>query len=251
MEVVSISDTAATVRTYVYEVIKTISGKPHSWIPLHPNDIRFHVAVACDTLYQKLYLQNEVETATKAYNVFTDMAAGKNVDPEGTVGDYIIQSGAGVAVHAGESILLADGFTASEGAYFSAYVEPFFTCIHQISIPEKGNEQVPVIKEYSVEKTNFSDAEETTKESEFYLKLYPNPSMGSVTIEYNLTQSDFVEICLLDNFGKSVYTLKNRTHHDSGVYKIILSGVELPSGTYFCRLKTEHSQKTEKLLIVR
>jgi len=72
-----------------------------------------------------------------------------------------------------------------------------------------------------------------------------------VTIEYNLNHSEIVEITLHDNFGKRVYKLQNRAAHDAGVYKIMLTGVDLPAGIYFCTLKTENTQKTEKLLIVR
>jgi hypothetical protein len=64
-------------------------------------------------------------------------------------------------------------------------------------------------------------------------------------------QSESVEITLSDNLGKLVYKLKNRTPHDAGIYKITLNGVELNSGIYFCTLRTETEQRTEKLLIVK
>ena len=99
--------------------------------------------------------------------------------------------------------------------------------------------------------TNSLNVEEPITDRESYLKLYPNPSTGNVTIEYNLNKSELVEISLHDNFGKLVYSLKNRAPHDAGVYKITFNGVELPAGIYFCTLRTENGQKTEKLLIVR
>jgi hypothetical protein len=190
---------------------------------------------------------------TQSYNVINEVTAGKEVTPDIPVGNYVIENGGKVSLHAGESIVLSDGFTASAGSHFYAYIEPFFTCTYSAPSIVRGdnNEQVPVIKDYSVEKSNFQNSENTTLEKELYLKLYPNPSTGNVTIEYSLNKSEMVEITLHDNFGKPVYILKNKTPHDSGVYKISLTGVELPAGIYYCTLKTDNTQRTEKLMMVR
>jgi hypothetical protein len=253
MDIVSISETEATVRTYVYEVLQTLSGKPCDWIPVHSDSVKFHISVACDNLQNNLFLQNKVEINTKTYNVLTNVWVGKDVNPEEPVGDYIIQSDASVSLHAGEEIILSDGFTASSGSNFYAYVEPFFICIYSEKTQQKesNNAQVSVIKDYIVEKTDFQNLEAEISDKELYLKLYPNPSTGNVTIEYNVNKSEVVEITLHDNFGKPVYILKNRMSHDSGNYIITLSGVELPSGIYYCTLRTDSSKKTEKLMIVR
>ncbi|MCL2168167.1 MAG: S8 family peptidase [Lentimicrobiaceae bacterium] len=253
MEVVALSETEATVRTYFYEVIQTISGTPQQWIPSHPDSVRFHISVMCDTFQHKLYLQNEIESGTKSYNVITHILAGKNVNPDEVFGNYTIQSKASVSLHAGEKIVLSDGFTASAGSHFHAYVDPFFICTYTAKTLTKGetDELTPVITDYSVEKKEFQSFEETKITNELYLKLYPNPSNGDVTIEYSINETKVVEISLYDNFGKPFYILKNRAPHDSGVYKIMLTGVELPTGIYNCTLKTENNQKTEKLLILK
>jgi len=246
MEVVNVTETEATVRTYVYEVVG--SGGT-VWLPTSPSDVRFHIAVMRDNFSKEVYLQNKVEGATKNYTALTTIAAGRKVTTEIPVGDYIINNGGKVSLHAGEAILLSDGFYAMPGSYLKTHIEPFFFCEHKASAPENRNnqEQTFVISDYTVEKT----ATEAIAEGDYYLKLYPNPSAGDVTIEYNLSRSELVEISLFDNFGKLVYQLKNRTPHEAGVYKITLTGVELQNGIYLCTLKTETGQKTEKLIIAR
>jgi hypothetical protein len=246
MEVVNATETEATVRTYVYEFI----GSPRaSWIPAHPDEVRFHIAVMNDNFHNEMFLQNEVETTTQNYTSLTTIAAGKNVTAAKPIGDYVIQSGGRVSLHAGESILLSDGFHAALGSFFKTHIEPFFICddkaLAQIEIGD--NESLYVINNYAVEKTY----EVGVIEGDYYLKLYPNPSAGEVTIEYNINRAEIVEISLHDNFGKLVYKLNNRAPHEAGVYKITLSGVELPNGTYYCTLQTETGKKTEKLLIMR
>jgi len=244
MEVVNVMETDATVRTYVYEVINPGHIK---WIPTHPDSVRFHIAVMRDNLHNELFLQNEVEPTTKNYTAITTIAAGKNVTPEKPIGDYVIRSGGSVGLHAGESITLADGFHAQAGSFFKTHIEPFFICDYKAPAPAKsgGNEPLYVISDYSVEKTGVD------KVVRDYMKIYPNPSAGGVTIEYNLSLSELVEITLHDNSGKLVYKLRNRTPHEAGVYKITFSGVELPNGIYLCTLKTETGQKTEKLIIAK
>jgi hypothetical protein len=249
MELFDVSETEVTVQTYVYKVIRTISGPSHEWIPVAPEEVRFHVWASSGDLRHELFLQNEAVNRKETYNVITHIAAGKEVTSEQPQGNYEIESGGNVSLRAGESILLADGFIAQQGSFFSAFVEPFFTCELNALETAQGSSNAPlsVIGHYSVEKIEENDAQK----KDFYLKLYPNPAAGEVTIEYNLSRSEVVEITLRDNFGKLVYKLKNRTPHDAGLYKITLHGVELQSGLYLCTLKTENSQKTEKLMITR
>jgi len=251
MDKQSVSQTEATVRTYVYEIIQTLGGVKYDWIPVSPDKVRFNVFVTCDNLQYKLFLQNESENAAITYNAITGIEAGKNVNPDEPTGDYVILTGANVDLHAGESVVLSDGFTANFGSHFRAFIEPYFNCVFAAEVAEKGNnEPISVITRYSVEKTEFPDLKEKVEENGLYLKLYPNPSTGNVTIEYNLSHSESVEITITDNFGKPVYKLKNRTPHDAGVYKILLTGVELPAGIYYCTLRTEKTQITEKLMLV-
>jgi len=248
MELENVTETEATLRTYVYEVINPGHIK---WIPTHPDSVRFHMAVMRDNLHNELFLQNEVEATTKNYTAITTVAAGKNVTPVShgiQIGDYVIRSGGSVALHAGESITLTDGFHAQAGSFFKTHIEPFFICDYKAPAPAKsgGNEQQYVISNYSVEKTAVDEVVR-----DYYLKIYPNPSAGEVTVEYNLSLSELVEITLHDNSGKLVYKLRNRAPHEAGVYKITFSGVELPNGIYLCTLKTETEQKTEKLIIAK
>ncbi len=255
MDVMSVSETSAQVRTWVYEVVSTISGQQLSWVPTNPANVKFNFTVL-SSLSNNLYFQNQVLTDTEVHNAMTKIEAGKNVTSTVPVGNYIVQNGANVTFHAGNEVVLLDGFVAETGSNFHAYVDPFFTCT-QYSLGRKANnnnDQYPAIKDFKVELIEkarpISAIEKKTEETIF--KVYPNPSSGDISIEYNLYISDdFIEITLHDNSGRLVYKLKNKSTHEAGTYIVKLSGVDLPSGTYHCILKTNNTFQTKEIIIAK
>jgi hypothetical protein len=125
--VLNISSTAANVQTWVYEVISTISGQTVSWVPTAPTNIRFNLTVL-SSLSTDLYFQNQTVTGTETHNAMNKIEAGKNVTSAVPVGDYVVQNGADVTFHAGNVIILSDGFVAEAGSNFNAFIDPFFSC---------------------------------------------------------------------------------------------------------------------------
>lgn len=171
---------------------------------------------------------------------------------------HTIESGQTAEYVAHESITLKPGFHAKAGSNFTARIEPCNSCTQfsKITVTENGEElEVAQTMSHAIEKITDTQSEEKIDEkmmdNDFYLKLYPNPSAGDVTIEYTINKSEFVEILLHDNQGKLVYKLKNNSTHDSGVYQITLGGAELPAGIYYCTLQTENKRATEKLIIFK
>ena len=168
-----------------------------------------------------------------------------------------IEPGQTVTYTAHEQVILKPGFHAKAGSNFRAYVEPCNACTQflMVRVTENGEELVSQIMSQAIEKITEPQSEEKIEkkmmDDEFYLKLYPNPSAGDVTIEYNTSKSDVVEILLHDSQGKLVYKLKNNSTHDSGMHRITLNGAELPAGIYFCTLQTGNKHTTEKLIIVK
>jgi len=253
MDVVSVSPTSATVRTWVYEVISTISGQQLSWVPTTPSNVRFNFTVL-SSLSNDLYFQNQTVTGTETLNAMNKIEAGRNVTGAVPIGDYVVQSGANVTFHAGNEIVLSDGFVAEAGSNFHAFVDPFFTCT-QYPMGKMANNNSgssPAIKDYEVELIKKTQSPTTVLNSiETIFKIYPNPSNGDISIEYNLNKSESVEITLHDNCGRPVYKLKNKSPHEAGTYLIKLTGIDLPSGVYYCVLQTNDIFKTKEIIIAK
>lgn len=263
MHVMDVTETSATVRTWVYEIISTMSGQQISgYVPTSPSNVRFDFTVL-SSLENDLYLQNQtISSGAETYNAMNKIEVGNNVTSNISQGDFIVIGGANVTLHAGDMIVFKQGATITSGVNgaFRAYVDPFFTCTqYPMGIMANGNNNSYIgIKDYEVELIEKPQAINTESlitrnlmHAETFFKIYPNPSNGDISIEYNLNKSDIVEIFLQDNCGRPVYKLKNKSPHEAGFYQIRLTGIDLPSGIYYCVLHTNDTYKTEKVIILK
>ena len=79
--------------------------------------------------------------------------------------------------------------------------------------------------------------------------LVTTPIRNEIRISYTLSKTSSVQITLYDILGRKVQTLIKRT--DSPGRREVTRTVNLPSGTYFVRLKTPDKTQSRKLEIVK
>ncbi len=84
---------------------------------------------------------------------------------------------------------------------------------------------------------------------------YPNPFNQSTVINYNLPVPENVRLVLYNMAGQQVCTLVD-DHQQAGEHYIKWrgkneSGIALPSGVYMCRLFTESTVQSRKILLLR
>jgi hypothetical protein len=72
---------------------------------------------------------------------------------------------------------------------------------------------------------------------ELALSCSPNPVNDNSFLQFNLKQSGFCTLEILDQTGRVVYELLNE-NLASGQHKVLLTGINLSSGSYVCQLKT-------------
>lgn len=85
--------------------------------------------------------------------------------------------------------------------------------------------------------------------------LAPNPTTGSVRLEYELSRSSGVQVRIYDVTGRLVRTLVD-SPQAAGVYPAVWdgrndNGSEASSGAYFVRIQAGTFRHTEKLVLVR
>jgi len=81
-------------------------------------------------------------------------------------------------------------------------------------------------------------------------KTYPNPASGRATVEYALPEQSDVTIAVYDVLGRRVATLADGAKQ-AGRRTAVLDAGQMPSGTYFVRMRAEDFQQTRRLTVVR
>ncbi len=82
------------------------------------------------------------------------------------------------------------------------------------------------------------------------LNVFPNPASGNVTFNFNLTETEKVQIVVYDVKGKMVKQITD-AKHTAGVNNIQVSLNELAAGIYTCKLITNETVLNTKLTLVK
>jgi hypothetical protein len=87
--------------------------------------------------------------------------------------------------------------------------------------------------------------------SYFGLKpAFPNPFNPKITIPFNLPESRYVEIVIIDILGQVVAELSNETWLP-GQQSITWNANQISSGVYFIHFSSENHHKTQKILLLK
>jgi hypothetical protein len=78
----------------------------------------------------------------------------------------------------------------------------------------------------------------------------PNPFKNSTTIKYQLPVPSDVKISILDSFGREVLPEYAR-HNDAGIFTWTISGKNLSSGTYYCKMEAGKFNETRRMILVK
>jgi len=108
---------------------------------------------------------------------------------------------------------------------------------------------------YLIKTEQESGIEEYTPEPFPILQVSPNPCLGSVELEYSITNSSDVRIDIYNIIGRKVTTLENE-HKEAGKYTVTWngidqSGIEVPGGVYLILLYTDNHTITGKVTVLR
>ncbi len=85
--------------------------------------------------------------------------------------------------------------------------------------------------------------------------VYPNPFNPSTKIQYHLNETDHVELSIYNIKGQKIRNLLSE-NQSSGDHLMIWDGKndrkhDMPSGIYFCILKTSQNQSIKKLILLK
>lgn len=84
----------------------------------------------------------------------------------------------------------------------------------------------------------------------FSLSSYPNPSKGSSTIRYNLTDNNKVSLGIFDIYGNEVLSLLNE-EQQAGLHNFTFNAENLADGIYFCKIQAGNFSETIRLMLIK
>lgn len=147
---------------------------------------------------------------------------------------FHVNSAACVRLQAGEEIVLNDGFSAEEGADFTAIIAPCSSRdVNQLEfIPENNTETVQnqYIESVKLFQDNHSDIESNG------MLIFPNPTNQSFTISFTETQESVKQLCIFDLQGKIMLKQENLSGNTINISN-------LPSGTYIVQVISKRGKE--------
>ena len=79
------------------------------------------------------------------------------------------------------------------------------------------------------------------------LNIYPNPTRGIFNISFVSEEVDFIEIVILDDFGKFVFIDSKELFVGEYTKKVDLTG--LTKGIYMVQIRTQNSLVTKRIVL--
>lgn len=148
----------------------------------------------------------------------------------------------GVPGQSGSSLIYTDNFSYySFGTLAFSYQSRHKRITPEIYYPFKT---VIINNLSSVEDKNLSI-------NEFYLSdAYPNPFNSSTKFIYKVPFISTVQITIYDVLGREVRKIINQ-EQERGDYEIIFDATGLPSGIYFCHLRSGEYLTTKKIILLK
>ncbi len=99
-------------------------------------------------------------------------------------------------------------------------------------------------------KQEIAQNDQSSDESYFLTKNYPNPFNPETKINYTLKQATTVKITIYDRLGREVSELVNESQAE-GEHEVTFNASNLPSGVYFYRIKTPEKVEVRKMVFAK
>jgi len=165
----------------------------------------------------------------------------------------VINTSAQVDYDSKISIELQPGFEVKGGAIFNAFIDGCNNGAGGVNLREGEEDRNGSKSDQSQQAWEMSNNELHNKEQVIiensYLKVFPNPFLGSTNVKYNLPEKGLVKISVFDNTGREVAVLENNVLKEQGEYIQQFDASKLSKGIYLIRLVSDYYNATRKMII--
>lgn len=81
--------------------------------------------------------------------------------------------------------------------------------------------------------------------------VFPNPSNGAFTVEYELRSASQIELAVYDMTGSLVKQIVKPMKQQSGIYQTPVNLTELPSGIYICKIIKDGKAESKQVVVTK
>lgn len=178
-----------------------------------------------------------VDVIGRDKNGYRPLSCELGGNPDGTTGTYPVLLNQGDVT---ASYLLTSGERYNQtGNGWNGEMVPHFAFVQAYSW--EYNLIVPYISQ-----TNTNSISE--KESGVSLRVYPNPAVENVTINFDSKNATKATVSLTDISGKSIRTIQNQ-NIDNGTNYINMNVSDISNGIYFVRITSPYFNVTRRLIV--
>jgi hypothetical protein len=89
------------------------------------------------------------------------------------------------------------------------------------------------------------------KNTSMFFSLYPNPSHGALNISFSLPEPSDVTLRIIDATGQQLGNDHSWKVEGNGKHQYFIDLTGLSSGIYYCRMETNKTSQTKKLVVIR
>jgi len=151
--------------------------------------------------------------------------------------DFLMNSGSGVNLIAGNSIMFLPGFRASLGSDFHSFISP---CTDDFLLKSQMNRNKIASKEQSKK----NDVIKSTD----LICPYPNPFDDKISFKIELVEDSKITLIIYNSFGQNVLTAINNVSMKIGVSEVTINTENLPSGIYLYSAYVNEKKITGKII---
>jgi hypothetical protein len=106
---------------------------------------------------------------------------------------------------------------------------------------------VSTIGDYQYNESSLNVQEWLNSANAWEVVIFPNPTSTNLNVRYNLPKEDDITIALFDMQGKLILQ-KKVGKQVSGEQQQTLDVINLPAGSYVCRMKGQHQTVTKTVI---
>ncbi len=194
-------------------------------------------------LYHSYYDLGQHDFPPPYYNVPSNIAHLISVPEQYSSSWRTIPSGVTASYEAHRSVTLVPGFHAEHGSDFTVSIDPCAICENEQRSKSTHNTK----GDWDETETPSAGYKSVALDHGIKLKVYPNPTDGLLTVEYNLEEDSHVDVSVYDMSGVVRQTLSQgemRKGFNSEKHNVS----RLPNGIYVVKVTIEGVSYTHKMI---